>query len=186
MWILGFGTLLYQSSLKDTIGEEKNNIEYIPVVIKDYKRLFNVYAEHYEPSHKISDKNIEMGAANIKFAKGNKLNAVAFEATDHDVALLDKRERYYERIQVEAYHFDTGEMLSNAFVYCAKDSFSCIRNSIDELLPLWRDVDYARRGSYALGEAFGKLYDETTYLADSKTLMFDFYKTRVDEYDTMI
>lgn len=176
MWIVGFGTLLYQNSLKDTVKESGDIIEYIPIVIKDYKRIFNVYAEHYTPSHQLSNNGIEMGAANIKYAPGYKCNAVVFESTEADVALLDKRERYYERIEVDAFNYNTNEPLKNVFAYCAKDNFSCIRHSINELLPNWRDIDYARKGAYAISEEFGRLYDASTYLADEKTLMVDHYR----------
>ena len=34
----------------------------------------------------------------------------------------------------------------------------------------------ARAGAYGISEAFGRMYDETTFLADGRTLMIDVYR----------
>ena len=48
-------------------------------------------------------------------------------------------------------------------------------------LPDWIDIQWARTGAYRYGDAFGKMYDQTTFLADGKTLVFDRYKKYLDQ-----
>lgn len=182
MWIVGFGTLLLKSSLGNTVGDENSSKkEYIPVIVEGYKRVFNVFAEHYEASHLIHENDIEMGAANIKKAKGAVFNGVVFAADEEEVELLDRRERYYMRVKVNAQNYYTGEQLQEVYAYCANPDSKSVKNSIDLLLPKWRDVDYARRGAYGIDEKFGKMYDKTTFLADGETLLVDYYSKFIDD-----
>lgn len=44
------------------------------------------------------------------------------------------------------------------------------------LLPRWQDIVWARTGADAISHAFGQYYDATSYQADGKTLMIDFYR----------
>ena len=64
------------------------------------------------------------------------------------------------------------------------DSRWLVRNA-ETLLPLWRDIVYARVGAYRISEAFGKMYDKTTYFADGKTLMIDYYKAHLAELEDL-
>lgn len=181
MWVIGFGTLLLKHSLGDTVGGEvSDQKKYVPITVNGYKRLFNVRAEHYTPSHKVSDKDNEMGAANVEFSPMHSFNGVAFEVDDSELELLDTRERYYERIEVDANYFDSGLPLGEACVYCAMPDSKWVEDDNEKLLPHWRDIDYARRGAYAIGDDFGRAYDESTYMADGKTLMVDFYQNFID------
>jgi len=158
------------------VGDDRSNQkEYIPVTVHRYKRLFNVRAEHYLPSHKMMENDIEIGAANVEFSEQHAFNGVAFEVTENELRLLDQRERYYERISVKAHRFDSELFLGDASVYCALPHSKWVDTDNQKLLPHWRDIDYARRGAYAIGDAFGKAYDESTFLADGKILMVDFY-----------
>lgn len=176
MWVIGFGTLLLKHSLGDTVGgESSDKKKYIPITVKGYKRLFNVVAQHYTPTHKMSRGNVEIGAANVEYSKEHSFNGVAFEVSDEEILLIDKRERYYERIEVQAHLFGSDKVLGEAFLYCALPDSQSVESSNDKLLPHWRDIDYARRGAYAISEEFGKAYDESTFMADGKTLMIDHY-----------
>lgn len=177
IWIIGFGTLLLKHSLGDTVGSTNSDgKEYIPVTIRNYKRLFNVVASHYTPTHKLTDSSIETAAANVEFAREESFNGVAFRVSEEELAQLDVRERYYQRVQVEAYHFGTDRLLGDAYVYCALPSSQYVETRNEKLLPHWRDIDYARRGAYAIGPEFGKAYDASTYMADGVTRMVDFYQ----------
>ena len=54
---------------------------------------------------------------------------------------------------------------------------------IEKLMPLWRDIVWARTGAYRIGETFGRCYDETTYLADGRTLVIDRYRDVIEEVE---
>ena len=60
-----------------------------------------------------------------------------------------------------------------------------IENDITKLLPLWRDIVYARVGSYRISKDFGKLYDATSWMADGKTLVADYYRDYLTELEDL-
>lgn len=70
--LVGYGTLLYRGSLGQSIGatvaESKPSV---PVIVRNYKRLFNVRPEHYQSSHKLNDAGIELGAMNVEPSTGS-------------------------------------------------------------------------------------------------------------------
>lgn len=170
--MVGFGTLLLQESLGDTIGTAK---KFRPIIVPNYRRLFNLLPDHYEADNRLRADNTEIGAANIEPAEGVQFNGLSFEADAKNLAQLDQRERYYKRSVVPHLDFETGEDLGMCHVYESPLEARWLRHDNDQLLPLWRDIVYARVGAYRISEAFGKMYDETTYLADGKTLLVDYY-----------
>lgn len=175
--LVGFGTLLLQESLGDTIGADgAMKKRFRPIIIKNYRRLFNLKPDHYVPDNRFRQDGTEMGAANIEPAPGLQFNGLAYNINAADLEGLDKRERYYVRREVPYFDFETGEPLGNCFVYESEPDARWIVRNNAELLPLWRDMVYARVGAYRISEAFGKMYDASTYLADGKTLMVDHYK----------
>lgn len=178
--IVGFGTLLLQESLGDTVGQEgAGQKKFTPIIIKNYRRIFNLLPDHYEADNRLRQDGTEIGAANIEPAEGEQFNGLSFFADASDLDNLDKRERYYKRSVVSGYNFETGELMGECHVYESPLDARWLRRSNDELLPLWRDIVYARVGAYRISEAFGKMYDQTTYLADGKTLLVDYYKEQL-------
>lgn len=180
--IVGFGTLLLQESLGDTVGGEK---KFTPIIVKNYRRLFNLLPDHYEADNRLRTDNTEIGAANIEPAEGYEFNGLSFEANASDLESLDARERYYKRSEVPYFDFETGESLGTCHVYESPLDARWLRRNLKELLPLWRDIVYARVGAYRISEAFGKMYDATTYLADGKTLMIDYYKDHLEALEEL-
>jgi hypothetical protein len=184
--MVGFGTLLLQESLGDTVGQEgAGQKKFSPIIIKDYRRLFNLLPDHYEADNRLRQDGTEIGAANIEPAPGFQFNGLSFLANASDLESLDKRERYYKRSVVPCYNFETGELIGEGHVYESPLDAHWLRRSNEELLPLWRDIVYARVGAYRISEAFGKMYDETTYLADGKTLLVDYYKDYLEELEDL-
>jgi hypothetical protein len=178
--MVGFGTLLLQESLNDTVSKEVK-INYTPVIVKNYRRLFNLLPDHYKADNRLRSDFTETGAHNIEPAKGFYFNGLSFDADAADLENLDKRERYYKRSEVPYFDFDTGKELGLCHVYESPLEARWIQRDINKLLPLWRDIVYARVGAYRISESFGKMYDETTYLADGYTLMVGFYKNYLDK-----
>ncbi len=180
--IVGFGTLLLQESLGDTIGSTK---KFRPIIVPNYRRLFNLLPDHYEADNRLRSDHTEIGAANIEPAEGIQFNGLSFEADGSNIEELDKRERYYKRSVVPHLDFETGEELGWCHVYESPLDARWLRRDNNALLPLWRDIVYARVGAYRISTAFGKMYDETTYLADGKTLLVDFYKEHLKELEDL-
>jgi hypothetical protein len=177
--LVGFGTLLLQESLKDTTqGTEE--VKFTPIIVKNYRRLFNLLPDHYEADNRLRSDDTEIGAANVEPAEGVDFNGLSFLANTSDLESLDKRERYYKRTTVSYCDFGTGEDLGECYVYESPLDARWLVRDNNKLLPLWRDIVYARVGAYRISEAFGKMYDATTYLADGKTLMIDYYKDHLE------
>jgi hypothetical protein len=177
----GIGTLLLKESLGDTVSHDNaNSKKSIPIIIEGYRRLYNVACSHYEVENRMGHGFIERGAANIEPAPGFSLNGVAFWVDKSELADLDKRERYYKRISAPCKHFETGEELGICQLYMSPLDAEWVIRDNSKLLPLWRDIAYARVGAYRISEDFGKYFDATSYMADGKTLLVDFYKDHLD------
>ena len=66
--------------------------------------------------------------------------------------MLDEREAYYKRIKVPVLHFEGEKSLGDAYVYSSLLDARWIERDITRALPLWRDVVYARTGSYRISK----------------------------------
>jgi hypothetical protein len=174
--LIGYGTLLNVTSLGRTLGlGAAHSKSFTPAVIRGYRRLFNLRPDHYEPSLRFSSLPIEAGAMNLEPCPGALVNAVAFLVTEEELAALDRRERYYRREDVPVYRFPDQTYIDQGAIYISKPNARWIERNPKRLLPRWDDIVEARAGSYALGIEFGRMFDETTYLADGRTLVFDHY-----------
>jgi len=183
-FLVGYGTLLHRGSLGQSIGRESaERKRVLPVLVRGYRRLFNLRPTHYTTSFKLSREPIENAAMNVEPAPGESFNGLAFEATPEELHALDQRERYYRRRAAPVYHFDSGELLGEGHFYVSEPNASWIFRDVEKLMPLWRDVVWARTGAYRLGEAFGRCYDDTTYLADGRTLVIDRYRDVIDDIE---
>lgn len=173
----GYGTLLLRESLGDTVSQkDAGTKEMIPVVIKGCKRVYNLFPDHYPAENRLGHGPIERAAANSVFAEGSSFNALVFEVKASELEMLDKRERYYKRVSAPCFEFSTKKPLGECYFYMSEPDARWIENDRTKLLPLWRDIVYARVGSYRISEDFGKLYDATSWLADGRTLVVDYYK----------
>lgn len=184
--VAGYGTLLLRESLGDTVSQESaNEKEFIPVVIQGGKRLYNLIPDHYPAEDRLGRGPIEKAAANSIFAEGCSFNAIAFRVKTSELAMLDKRERYYKRVSAPCFEFSSKKELGECYFYMSEPDARWIENDIDKLLPLWRDIVYARVGSYRVSEDFGRLYDATSWMADGKTLVVDYYKDYLTELNDL-
>jgi hypothetical protein len=184
VFLVGYGTLLHRGSLGHSIGRESAEEKHaLPVVVRDYRRLFNLRPAHYATSFKLSRNPIENAALNVEPAPGASFNGIGFEVTSEELEALDRRERYYRRAAASVYHFHSGALLGEGHFYVSDPNASWIVRDTEKLMPLWRDIVWARTGAYRLGEAFGRCYDQTTYLADGRTLVIDRYRDVIEEDD---
>ena len=183
--IVGYGTLLSRHSLGSTIGRhDASTMHYLPVVVPDWRRLYNLRATHYTPSCALGVENLEAAAANVEPAPGCRFNGLMFEADADQLESLDSRERYYRRVEVEVLDFSTQVRLGSGFTYmCPTDSAVLHRNPA-ALLPHWRDIVLARTGAYQVSEMFGQCWDGTSFLADGSTPVIDRYRDLLDRMAT--
>ncbi len=181
--LVGYGTLLYRPSLGHTIGDEAgNSIEMLPVIVDAYQRLFNLRPDHYLPltSSVLSDAGIENAAMNVEPASEHSFNGLAFRVDHQQLPDLDRRERYYLRKRVRLRHFDTDEPLGEGWVYSSERDARWIERDLAALLPLWRDIEWAREGAYRISRRFGEYFDKTTFLGDGTTLVTERYREHLN------
>jgi hypothetical protein len=173
-YLVGYGTLLLKASLGSSIGRgSASTKQFRPVELHDYRRLFNIRPSHYGSSHKLPTGASESAAMNIEHAPGCSVNAIAFRTTLEELEALDQREACYERQMVPLHTFEDGDLLGEGFAYVGRQPW--ITNDPAKLMPLWRDVVWGRSGAYQVSESFGVCFDESTYLADGRTLVVDVY-----------
>jgi hypothetical protein len=182
VFMAGYGTLLLRESLGNTVNQDRaGQKRFIPVIVPGFKRLFNLIPDHYPVEDRLGLGQVEKGAANIEPAEDQHFNGLIFEVEAAELDLLDKRERYYKRIETPCFHFDDRQPMGNCHVYMSEPDARWIERDIKKLLPLWRDIAYARVGAYRISGSFGRMYDETTWLADGETLLVDFYRDYLDQ-----
>ena len=181
-FLVGYGTLLNQGSLGNSIGQdEAESKRIVPAVVHGYRRLFNIRPTHYVSSHKLSADGIENAAMNVEPAEDASFNGLAFSVTPEELAALDKRERYYVRKTAPLLEFGSGKELGEGHFYIGEDDSPFLERHPDLLMPLWRDIVWARAGAYGISEAFGRMFDETTFLADGRTPMIDVYRELLED-----
>jgi hypothetical protein len=118
--LVAYGTLLYRESMATTVGREMTaGKRSVPVTVRGFRRLCNVRAAHYQPSCRISQEPIEMGALNVEPAAGAVFNGPAFLVSDDELSLLDRRERWYERRIALLHAFDSDEVIGEGHFYAS-------------------------------------------------------------------
>jgi hypothetical protein len=183
-FLIGYGTLLHRGSLGRSIGQDSAaRKRIVPVVVRGYRRLFNLRPTHYETSHKLHAEPIENAAMNVEPADTDTahFNGLGFTVTLEELRALDARERYYSRKPVPIHHFETNELVGEGHLYVSDPDADWIERDPAKLMPLWRDIVWARTGAYRVSESFGRCYDETTYLADGSSLVSDRYREVLDD-----
>ena len=114
----GYGTLLLQESLNTSIQRNlvKETVEYFPMVVEGYRRLFNLKPTHYKSSSKISTTGIEMGAANVRKCAKSSFNGLCFYVDEEEALKIDQREVYYEKALVDFKDFKTNKSLGEGYI----------------------------------------------------------------------
>jgi gamma-glutamylcyclotransferase (GGCT)/AIG2-like uncharacterized protein YtfP len=164
--VAGYGTLLSRESLARTLGEAAVQTKrFVPVWIEGHRRLFNVRPPYYRGTAPSAAE----AAHNLEPAAGARCNAVVFLATLDELALLDDRERGYERTVVALHTFEDSQPFGRAFAYLAPPDSAWIERDPARLQPFPRDLDWSRAGAAALGPEFLAHFEATTFLADGRT-----------------
>jgi len=149
--IVGYGSLLSHASLKKTIPDRPVQ----PVIVRGYKRIFNVLANNHTD------------VLNIVKKSGGYFNGVLFTVNVEELKQIKQREQpQYQFRRSWAYDFDTGRKISLALL--AID----LRHSLDHQNhePNLLYLKSCREAAYAISKKFGQMWDDTTYTADSEKI----------------
>jgi len=147
--VIGYGSLISHKSLSKKIP----NKHFKPVIVKNYKRIFNLAGRKTDYLNIIPSKN-------------SKFNGVMFKVTEKELIKLKDREVEYNLEPIYAYDFKTKKKLAEAFLFI--DSFLCIDNS--KRKPNEHYLKLCREAAYHISKEFGKFWDETTFTADGKKI----------------
>lgn len=161
---VGYGSLISHNSLSKTIKDRK----FIPVIIKGYKRIFNLIED-----------NKKEDCLNIIKSKKDFFNAVMFKINDKELIKIKEREDVYDLEQVEVFNFKTRKKLRKALI----SSDSLVGLDHKGLLPDKRYFILCREAAYHLSEEFGKYWDETTFT--SRGIRIKDWIKKHKEYNTI-
>lgn len=148
---VGYGSLLSHKSLKETIKDKK----FKKVLLNGYKRVFNL---------SLSEKYNE-DVLNLVKSRGSSCNAVIFKVTEKELEKLNHREAEYNLEEIPVYDL-SGKKIGKALA--SIDKFIKIDN--EARLPSKSYLKLCRDAAYKIGKRFGKIWDDTTFLADGRSV----------------
>ncbi|MEK6891149.1 MAG: hypothetical protein AABX03_03340 [Nanoarchaeota archaeon] len=163
--LVGYGSLLSHKSLKETI----NNKHFKPVIVKGYKRIFNIAVKKEENFDEL----------NLEKSKKSKFNGVMFKVNEDELEKINKREREYNLEEVEVYDFKTGKRLGKSLVVV--DYF--IKIDRKNKLPSKSYFILCRQAAYHISKEFGKYWDKTSFISDEERV--DKWIKNHKEYDKL-
>ncbi|MDP4039356.1 MAG: gamma-glutamylcyclotransferase family protein [Candidatus Pacearchaeota archaeon] len=162
--MIGYGSLMSHTSLIESC----KNKRFIPVKIKNFRRIFN-----------IQEINLKSDILNLKKEKKSKCNAVFFKVNEKELAEIKEREDWYNFEEAQVYHFKTNKNLGKAFISI---DYSVL---IDKkgYNPNKTYFILCREAAYHISKEFGEFWDKTTYT--SKGERIDKWIRKYKEYDTI-
>lgn len=163
--VFGYGSLLSHRSLAETIPDRA----FTPAFIRGYRRIFNYREEN--------DRDPDM--LNLHKDGRAHVNGVVLSVTERELEELKKREDVYNLEPVTAYDYTSHKRLGE----CLTSVDSYIRIDHANRLPDKRYFIMCREAAYALGDTFGKTWDETTYTAGGERMSE--WLVRHPEYETL-
>lgn len=109
-YVFGFGSLVDLAALAEYLDREPfAEHEFERCRLHDHRRTWNIARDNTEivPGHDhlvcaVSGERIDdfVAVVNIRSAPGHAVNGIAFRVSDDELAVLDRRERNYDRIDV--------------------------------------------------------------------------------------
>ena len=149
--VIGYGSLLSHISLKETIPDRQLK----PVIVKGYKRIFNVLAKNHTD------------VLNIEKKSGHFFNGVLFTVNWEELKKIKQREQpQYSFKKSWAFDFVTNQKLSLSLL--AID----LHHSLDRQKhrPNLLYLKSCREAAYMISKKFGLMWDKTTYTADGEKI----------------
>lgn len=162
---VGYGSLISHPSMMETIHDRP----FTPVMIKGYKRVFNLSIK------KSSDSDV----LNVEESQNSTFNGVLFQVNEIELKKLMARENLYELKETVAYDFVNGKHLCKCYIVVDSDK------SIDKLnkAPNKEYFVLCREAAYKISTKFGLVWDQTTFTAAGQKIS-DWLEDN-NEYDTI-
>lgn len=168
-YAIGYGSLMSHKSLQ----EDLNNKKFKKVIVKGYKRIFDINLTSALKSKKTTD------ILNVEEEKGFQFNGVMFKIDDKEIKNLKKREEGYKFKEVECFDFKTKKRIGKAFL--SIDSHYMIDKYHKK--PNRKYLILCREAAYHINKKFGQFWDETTFTSTGKKIK-DWIKKN-QEYETI-
>ena len=150
--IVGYGSLLSHESLRETLS----NKHFHPVIVRGYKRVFNV------KDYQLKNPDV----LNLKKSRNSFFNGVLFHINKKELESLKKREDPYNLEETECFDFKTKKSLGNCLIcidhHKATDHHHQNPNKSYFIL--------CREAAYQISEEFGKTWDETTFTSSNEKI----------------
>ena len=147
--IVGYGSIMSHKSLRETVPDKR----FEPVIVKGYKRIFDIV------QHKSDVLNLEK-------SKGHSFNGVMFTVNAEQLKELKKRESGYNLEKVWAYAFPSNKRLYQ----CSLFVDHCVAIDKQHLKPQNGYFKLCREAAYHISKDFGKMWDDTTYVSNGRTV----------------
>jgi cation transport regulator ChaC len=148
---IGYGSLISHKSLRETVKDRK----FKPVIVKGFKRIFNLRLNEREGD-----------VLNVVKDRRCFFNGVMFRVNDSELVKLKEREDDYNLEEAEAYDFSTKKKLGKGFVVV--DYMVGIDKK--KRKPSKSYFELCREAAYHISKEFGKMWDETTYTSNGKSV----------------
>lgn len=163
--IIGYGSLLSHQSLLETCKNKK----FTPIIVKDFKRVFNLKSE----------VNKKSDILNLKKQKNSLFNAVQFKVNKTELKKLKEREDWYNFEKTKYFDFKTRKLLGEGFISI---DYSIL---IDKkgYKPEKSYFILCREAAYNISNSFGCFWDYTTYT--SKNEKISDWINKNTEYNTI-
>ena len=103
-WVFGYGSLVSPTSLERTLGRPvPTDRDWVLAVLRGYGRRWNYGSRTVRADWEIDGRPVERGlivALGLVEAPGDWCNGAVAAVSDDELALLDRRERDYDRVDV--------------------------------------------------------------------------------------
>lgn len=126
-WVFGYGSLASARSLTGTIGRAVDPDADVAVAhLHGYGRRWNYGSLHLRGDWRCDGREVRRGlvvSLGLTVADAETCNGVAVRVTEEELALLDRRERDYERTDVsDAISVERGDVTGRVVTYVPRPS----------------------------------------------------------------
>lgn len=106
VWVFGYGSLVSPLSFGHTLGRElRHGVDFFEAEVADFGRRWNygvIHTTGWWGEDGLSEEEWTIVALGVVPAAGETTNGVVGWVDDTELAALDRRERYYDRVDVTA------------------------------------------------------------------------------------
>lgn len=129
-YLFGYGSLVCPDSIARTIGRTPSMDSLVDVELNDYGRVWNYGAPAGDIAWTVDGRVVDNGVIvflSIEHTPGASCGGTVFAVDDTELAALDRRERYYDRVDVTAHV----SVVSPALAGCTIQTYLPRREAIE-------------------------------------------------------